>query len=80
MVKAQDKFWVGEPGTADKFGQRDDFGFLIGNEFIDGKTIYGPWGIMAGGQSFATHGVGLGTGKGQRYAKQPDGRWKKVEG
>jgi hypothetical protein len=34
--------------------------------FIDGKTIYGPWGIMC----VTCHmmvGVGLGTGKGQKY-------------
>lgn len=59
--------------------ERDDFDFYVGDEFIDGKTIYGPWAIMTP-HSFANHGVGLGTGKGQRYRKQSDGRFLKVAG
>ncbi len=31
----------------------------------DGKTILGPWGFMCD-LHFASHGTGLGTGKGQR--------------
>ena len=31
----------------------------------DGKTTSGPWGYMCGG-CFQKHGVGLGTGRGQR--------------
>jgi hypothetical protein len=33
--------------------------------FFDGKTIMGPWAYMCEGH-FATHGCGLGEGKGQR--------------
>jgi len=60
-------------------GDRDDFGAPILNEFVDGRTRHGPWAIM----SAATHrmqGVGLGMGRGQRYRKQTDGKWLKVEG
>lgn len=32
---------------------------------VDGKTKFGPWGNMCD-EHFKVHGVGLGTGKGQR--------------
>lgn len=35
-------------------------------EFVDGATVFGPWGIMC----IPCHelvGMGLGTGRGQRY-------------
>lgn len=41
-------------------------GFTLSEFFIDGKTKYGPWGIMCQ-DCHEEHGVGLGTGKGQRY-------------
>jgi hypothetical protein len=34
--------------------------------FVDGKTIMGPWGLLCE-SCHETHGVGLGTGKGQSY-------------
>lgn len=34
--------------------------------FVDGKTRGGPWANMCE-QCFSKHGVGLGTGRGQRY-------------
>jgi len=34
----------------------------------DGKTIYGPWANMCE-EHFRLHGVGLGTGRGQRLIK-----------
>lgn len=43
--------------------------------FIDGKTKRGPWGIMCK-RCHGIYGVGLGTGKGQRYNQAG----KKVEG
>ncbi len=68
------KYWMGTVGV------KDDFGILIRVEFVDGKTQMGPWAIMAP-ISYMRYGVGqLGTGYGQRYKKQPDGRWLKVEG
>jgi hypothetical protein len=61
-------------------GDRDDFGQKYKNTMIDGKTIMGPWANMTL-ESFRKYGTGrLGTGFGQRYAKQEDGRWLKVEG
>ena len=45
-----------------KFPQCDFCGL---NGRFDGKTIMGPWANMCR-IHFASHGVGLGTGKGQR--------------
>lgn len=67
------KYWSGTPGSL------DDFGRPIDNVFIDGKTQMGPWATMAP-DSYSLLGVGLGLGRGQRYEKQADGRWRKVEG
>lgn len=67
------KFWSGEVPAKDAFGQP------ITEEFIDGKTIYGPWAIMSP-KSFRERGLGLGLGRGQRYQRQSDNRWLKVEG
>lgn len=36
--------------------------------FVDGKTKLGPWAIMCH-PDFRMHGVGLGVGKGQKYAR-----------
>ena len=63
-------------------GEKDDFGSPVENEIIDGKTTYGPWAMMTP-TSWEQHGgTGgrLGLGLGQRYEKQADGRWLKVEG
>jgi hypothetical protein len=68
------KYWSGT------IAAKDDFGVPIEDEFIDGKTRMGPWGIMAP-KSWRMHGVGaLGSGFGQRYEKTDDGKWLKVEG
>jgi hypothetical protein len=59
---------------------KDDFGKPMEDEFIDGKTKMGPWAFMTP-SSWRRYGiVGLGIGRGQRYKKQPDGQWLKVEG
>lgn len=61
-------------------GETDDFGDSISDEFIDGRTVHGPWALMTP-KSFRLHGIGrLGTGAGQRYEKQADGRFLKVDG
>ena len=60
-------------------GGFDDFGMPISDCIIDGATTSGPWGIMTP-SSHRMHGRGLGLGKGQRYEKQDDGKWLKVEG
>jgi hypothetical protein len=67
------RYWMGYVPT------QDDFGQPLGDEFIDGKTKMGPWALMTPAR-WRTHGVGLGTGKGQWYRKQPDGKWLKIEG
>lgn len=41
---------------------------LIQATFVDGRTKKGPWAIMCL-SCHKTHGLGLGTGSGQRYAK-----------
>ena len=43
----------------------------IKDTFIDGKTHFGPWGIMCE-QCHVGLGIGLGTGKGQKYQKEND--------
>lgn len=49
--------------------------------FYDGKTTVGPWACMCPSCFYMGPGVGkLGTGFGQEYKKQPDGRWKKTGG
>lgn len=70
------KFWAGT------IAPLDDFQYPIDKEFIDGRCREGggPWAIMSP-ESWKRHGCGrLGTGYGQRYEKQDDGRWLKVEG
>jgi len=68
------KYWAGD------VGDKDDYGRLITDEFIDGRTVWGPWAIMSP-LSWREEGVRkFGTGCGQRYRKQHDGRWLKVEG
>ena len=68
------KVWVGEPPKDCQICARS-----ITSEFIDGKTTKGPWAMMC---IHCHHecGVGLGTGKGQRYTLQSDEEWHKVEG
>lgn len=58
---------------------RDDFGHLIIDVFVDGRTKMGSWAIM-NPLSFAHVGVGIGLGKGQRYRRQQDGSWMKEAG
>jgi hypothetical protein len=45
----------------------------------DAKTVMGPWGNICS-MCFKQYGTGLGTGKGQKYEKQDDGRWLKTGG
>jgi len=61
-------------------GKEDDFGDAITDQIIDGKTKFGPWALMTPA-SWEENGVGrLGTGFGQRYELQSNGKWLKVEG
>jgi hypothetical protein len=73
MKKTKAQYWLSPVGEV------DDFEDKISDEIIDGKTIYGPWALMTP-ISIKIHGVGrLGTGYGQRYKKQSDGKWLKVD-
>lgn len=49
----------------------------LSTEFVDGRTVYGPWAMMCL-DCFNTIGTGLGVGFGQLYRKQEDGAWKKI--
>jgi len=77
MVKVQPQkkvYWMGSIAT------NDDFGMPYGKFMYDGKTRSGPWANMSE-KAWRMYGVGrLGTGYGQKYEKQADGRWLKVEG
>ena len=67
-------YWAGDIGPADDFGKPYD------KLMIDGRTKQGPWANM-NEHSWRVHGVGkFGTGYGQLYEKQPDGRWLKIKG
>lgn len=50
-----------------------------GDCFVDGRTTIGPWANMC-----VPHhrriGVGLGTGRGQKWQRQADGSFIKIEG
>jgi hypothetical protein len=72
--KTPKKYWMGHIGPTDDFGQP------IKDTVYDGKTRMGPWAMMTP-SSWRTYGVGqTGTGFAQKYEKQDDGRWLKVEG
>lgn len=69
-------YWAGE------LGEKDNFGRPYGRVMIDGKTRYGPWANMSERSWMVEGGTGgvFGTGLAQKYEKQADGRWLKVEG
>jgi hypothetical protein len=70
----QPRYWAG------KIGPLDDLGVPYDGIMIDARTKHGPWANMSL-KSWRVHGLGkLGTGYGQKYVKQADGRWLKVEG
>jgi hypothetical protein len=71
-------YWIGNPVACDLC--RKPFGEAVGVKIVDGRlAVTGSWGILDLG-CHRTHGVGVGTGKGQVYERQTDGRWLKVEG
>lgn len=68
------KYWCGP------VREKDDFEQPIVDTFIDGKTCMGAWAIMTPAM-YSRYGMGgYGMGRAQRYEKQADGRWLKVEG
>jgi hypothetical protein len=75
MTSAVNKYWTGDVPA------KDDFGMTISDEFIDGRMRGRSQWAMFAPMSWRTMGIGiLGLGYGQRYRKQKDGRWVKVEG
>jgi hypothetical protein len=73
-MENENRYWIGDVGP------KDDFGIAIDDEFIDGKTRMGPWAMMTLA-SWRRYGIGrLGAGCGQRYKKQTNGSWLKIEG
>lgn len=47
--------------------------------FVGGVTPMGSWGHMHP-DTHSDFGCGFGLGRGQKYEKQPDGRWLKTKG
>lgn len=79
---AENQYWVSPaPKQCDLVGVvsggHDNIAVL--GEFVDGRTMMGSWANMCA-TCHRRFGVGLGTGKGQRYERQFDGRWLKTEG
>lgn len=72
------KYWNGSKPSKCQICERS-----ITDRFVDGKTQIGPWAIMCM-QCSASHGVGIGTGKGQLYVLVEEGedrgKWLKIEG
>ena len=59
------KRWVGsKPVHCDLC--HNPFGFKNTMEFIDGRTVWGPWAIMCS-VCHNDQRIGLGPGKGQKY-------------
>jgi hypothetical protein len=72
--KPRGMYWMGTTPMQCDICQRP-----IDGTFIDGATSRGPWATMDP-NCHEVFGRGLGTGRGQRYERQPDSRWLKVEG
>jgi hypothetical protein len=51
----------------------------ITSVFYDARTRYGPWACLCQA-CFDLDGMGLGTGRGQKYARQHNGSFVKVAG
>lgn len=71
----RNRYWLSPVPAEDDFNDP-----IIGDTIYDARTVYGPWALMTPA-SFSLHTDGrLGTGYGQRYVRQADGRWLCVEG
>jgi len=74
---AQKRYWMGTDPKACDICRKD-----FEDTFIDGATLRGPWANMC--PACWDRGLGLGgactEGRGQKYQKQADGRWLKIEG
>lgn len=72
---------AGKRYWASKVPVKDDFGDVIGDEFIDGRANHGTaWGLFTP-KSWHHYGCGrLGQGFGQRYVRDETDKFAKVEG
>lgn len=64
--------FINPPKNCDVCGQK------LTSVMYDARTHSGPWGCLCP-TCYRVHGVGLGTGKGQKYERQ-DGKYVKVAG
>ena len=71
-LKCVPVYWTGTPDKDCDLCQTP-----IGETFIDGRTVYGPWAAMCP-SCHLLKGTGLGAGRGQCFQHQADGRWLKV--
>lgn len=72
----QPVYWVSPPPEKCQGCEND-----IEEVFYDGRTRIGPWALMCPMCFYLGPGIGqTGTGFGQKYEKQRDGRWLKTEG
>ena len=68
-------FWLGSAPKCD-IGNSHELNGVFFDARIPG---YNQWGLVCPACA-SRFGVKLGTGYGQKYKEQPDGRWLKIEG
>ena len=79
-MTASETYWGGKvPEQCDLMHHLEDEPHDIRGEFVDCATVFGPWAILCPA-CHVKYGLGVGTGRGQRYKRQGDGRWLRVEG
>ena len=67
------KYWIGEITSCDLC-----HGPFRGDVMYD-ANVGGPWGNICQ-RCFDMNGCNLGIGRGQKYQKNSNGRWKKIAG
>ena len=76
MAEEKQVFWLSKPPTRCETCSND-----IKSIFYDAKTRMGPWACMCSMCFYIGPGIGqLGTGFGQKYELQEDGKWLKTGG
>jgi hypothetical protein len=79
LAEKPPSYWCGDPpAQCDACRQQP----RVAEKFFDARTVRGPWAILCWPCHENPHiGLGkLGTGFGQRYERQPDGRFLKTAG
>jgi hypothetical protein len=67
-------YWIGSNPTHCQVN-----GTPLGDVMYDANVPGIGWGNI-GHDAFVSYGCSLGLGRGQKYERQPDGRWLKVAG